>query len=299
VDKNTSDSGSLQAALAYAASDIRVFPVRADKTPLVKWKEAASTDPAAIAKAWRPHPHADPAVALDADTAVIDIDRKPGRNGFAEFERLTGVSVDDILTPQATTPSGGRHLYFATQGRRYNNNRVPGTTAIDLKTIGGYVVLPAPGNGRRWLRRLWETPLLPAPAWLDVALKREPLVLAPRAALLPTSADDPWVRKHALAALNYACARIAAALPGSRNDTRCKQCFLIGGYVGRGDISYAEAFDALFAAARAVPHDPPWHGLEKWVAQSIAAGMGQPLPISDTELFLRNLRARLAQRRRA
>jgi hypothetical protein len=194
-----------------------VFPVRADKTPLLKWKEAASTDPAAIAKMWDPHPLADPARALDATTVVADIDRQPGRNGFEQFRALAGVSVDDVPTLQATTPSGGRHLYFATLGRRYNNNRVPGTTAIDLKTIGGYVVLPAAGNGRKWLAPL-GAPLLSAFACFDNALKTEQLVVAPRLAIIPSSPDDPWASRQALIALGRACAKIVAAPCGAREN---------------------------------------------------------------------------------
>jgi hypothetical protein len=140
--------------------------------------------------------------------------------------------------------------------------------------------------------------MAPAPAWLGAATRPQ-LVLAPRALLeltTTTSPPDPWSRRRVLVALERACERIVAALPGSRNDTRCKQCFLIGGYVARGDVDYPTAFDALLAAACAVAHDPPWplESLRKWVAQSIAAGMEQPLPLSETEQWLRDFRARRA-----
>jgi hypothetical protein len=132
-----------------------------------------------------------------------------------------------------------------------------------------------------------------------VALKREPtpLILAPRNALGAVEApapSDPSVRRSALIALGRACARIIAALPGERNDTRCRQCHYIGGIVARGDLDYGTAYDALVAAASEVKHDPPWplRALERWVAQSIAAGMAQPLPLSEIEIWLRDFRAR-------
>ena len=295
---NIDGATPLAQTLIYGSLGWRVFPVRADKTPLVKWKEGASSDPAEIAKMCAPHPLADPARALDAATVVVDVDRQPGRNGFEQFRALAGVPVDDVPTLQATTPSGGRHLYFATLGRRYNNNRVPGTTAIDLKTIGGYVVLPAPGNGRKWLAPL-DTPLLSAFACFDSALKKEHLVVAPPSALIPWSPDDPWACRQALIALGRACAKIVAAPCGARENTRHQQCFYIGGLIGRGDLDYATAYDALLAASRAVAHVPPWRNLEDRVAASIAAGMDYPLALSNVELFMRNLRARMRAQRPA
>jgi hypothetical protein len=300
-DYNIDDATSLAQALIYATREnMRVFPVRADKTPLTpRGFKDASTGPDAIIAMWELYPGADIGYALDADIVVVDVDHKPGRNGFEQFRALAGVSVDDVLTPQATTPSGGRHLYFATLARRYNNNRVPGTTAIDLKTIGGYVVLPAPGNGRRWLKPLREIPLLPAPSWLDCALRREPLVVAPRSEFVSPAPDDPWARKQALVALGKACAKVAAALPGSRENIRHQQCSFVGGLVGRGDLDYGTAFDALLGAARAVGHFPPWRNLEERVARSIVAGMEQPLPLSKVDLLMRNLRSRMRMRRPA
>ena len=72
----------------------------------------------------------------------------------------------------------------------YKNAVAIDGTGIDTRTDGGYVVLPLPGNGREWLRPLIGAPLLPAPAWLDCAVKkapstRAPLTLAPRVGARP------------------------------------------------------------------------------------------------------------------
>ena len=85
--------------------------------------------------------------------------------------------------------------------------------------------------------------LLPAPAWLDGALRkapstRPPLVLAPRAALAPPSSDS-WAQKKARAELERACAKIVAAPCGAQDSTRHAQCFYIGGLIARGDLGYA------------------------------------------------------------
>ena len=151
-----------------------------------------------------------------------------------------------------------------------------------------------------WLRPLIGgdgvmVPLAEAPAWLDVAIKKPPLVLAPQAALVqPTSDSDSSAQKAARAQLERACAKIVAAPPGSQDATRHAQCYLVGGFIGRGDLGYEESFAALLAAALAMPaYADPWRNLETRVARSIEAGMAAPLPLSETEAWVRNFRARM------
>jgi hypothetical protein len=302
-------SSNLEWALAHGHVGHRVFPVRASKRPLIRWGEGASCDPDVITGWWTMWPYAEVGVALDAGMVVADGDCSHGQRGLADLERLAGCSVDDIEAPQSSSPSGGRHIWFATHGRRYANRRLPGA-AIDVKSLGGYVLAPAHQNGRKWLKPIWEIPLPPAPAWLDPALKREPLVAVPRAALASgargerADAPDPAAQWEARVALGRACARIVAALPGSRDTTRHAQSYYVGGLVERGDLSYLEAFDALLAAARAVRHAPPWTGLEEKTARSLEAGMRSPLPALSAEQqwlggFRMRMRARRAARRAA
>jgi Bifunctional DNA primase/polymerase, N-terminal len=290
--------------LRYAAARLLIFPVNARGTPLVAhWKEDASSDPAAV-EAWcSKRPHCEFGWALPADIVAVDLDEKNGKHGLRDFRDHAGCDPRTVLTPQATTPSGGLHLFH--KASKPYKNAAPAIigTGIDTRALGGYVVLPLPGNGREWLRPLIPAdgviaPLLPAPAWLDVALKqapspRAPLVLAPRSALVPPSSDS-WAQKKALAALARACDRIVAAPCGAQDNTRHAQCHLIGGVIGRGDLGYEEAFIALLGAARAMPvYRDPWRDLESRVARSIESGIGRPLAISEDELLMRRFRARM------
>ena len=289
-------ASQLDWALAYSRFGLFVFPVGANKKPIVlHWREDATRDPAVIEGWWRKHPHADVAVALDADMVVADADMSHGQWGLADIERLAGRAIDNIAAPCAVTPSGGAHFYFRAAGRCYRNVRISGT-AIDVKSVGGYVVAPGFNNGREWRRPLWIAPLPPGAAWLDQALK-EPQKLAPRAAL-SSPPSDPYARKKALASLEQACATIVAAPCGEQDDTRNRKCFYVGGLVARGDLDYEAAYDALLEAARAMPaYRSSWRNLEERVARSIGAGMDHPLALSETELWLRNLRARMRLKR--
>ena len=290
-------------ALRYADADLLIFPVNAGKKPLTThgFKDASS-DPEVI-KAWRMKwAHCEFALAAPAGVVVVDVDIKHGKNGYADFKRLAGCDPRDVPTPSATTPSGGVQVFYAAS-KPYKNAVAIDGTGIDIRTAGGYVVLPSDGNGREWLRPLIGAdgvvaPLLPAPAWLDVALrktpsKRAPLTLAPRAALVPPSSDS-WAQKTARAQLARACAKIAAAPCGAQDSTRHAQCFYIGGLIARGDLGYAEAYAALLEAACAMPvYRDAWRDLEGRVARSIESGMERPLPFSETESWIRNFRARM------
>lgn len=299
---NDQKQNSLAEALRYADAGLRIFPVNANKQPLTThgFKDASS-DPAVIEAWWQKWQFADPALAVPAGMVVVDLDTKNHKNGFVDFKDRAGCDAHDVATPQSVTPTGGAHVFFAAT-KPYKNAVASGGTGIDIRAEGGYVVLPANGNGREWRRPLIGldgavATLLPAPSWLDVALKKAPLVLAPRAALAPPS-SDPWAQKKARAELEKACTRIVAAACGTQDATRHQQCFYVGGIVGRGDLGYEEAYAALLEAACVMPvYRDPWLNLDERVARSIEAGIERPLAISKTEAWIRDFRARMRLQR--
>jgi len=282
-------------AAGYAKRGRRVFPVDAAKRPLVCWGEGATTDIATIIRWWQRWPHADVGLSLPPEWMVVDVDRHgPDQDGYADFRGLSGgASVDDVATLQASTPRAGRHLYFLTGGRRFKNGYVAGT-AVEIKAAVGFVVLPTSENGRHWLNR---APLAPIPGWLvDVALRKPPPVTAGIAAPL---SDDVSVRNQGRAALQRACLRIAGARFGEQDNIRHQQCFYLGGLCSRGDIDEAEALAALTRAALAMPTfgTKPWRDLARRVAASFEAGKARPVPLSITDRFMRDLKARMRLRR--
>jgi hypothetical protein len=309
INDGDKGQGGLAEAMSYAAAGLGLFPVSACRAPLTAHgSKDASSNPEVI-KAWRRKwAHCEFGWAVPAGVVVVDVDRKNGKDGYSDFRDRAGCDPHSVATPQATTPSGGLHLVYAATKTYRNLVGIEGT-GIDTRTQGGYVVLPLPGNGREWLRQLIGADgavatLLPAPAWLDCALRqapstRAPLVLAPGAALVPAS-SDPWAQKNARAQLERACAKIVAAAPGTQDSTRHAQCFYIGGLIARGDLGYEEAYAALLEAARAMPaYRDPWRNLETRVARSLEAGIGQPLALSETESWVRRFRARMSSKQPA
>jgi hypothetical protein len=136
----------LEAALRYAARGIPVFPCNARKMPKVKGGfHAATADPEQIKRWWGEWPDAligmptGPASGI----AVLDLDRKKGKNGFAavpDWEQRSHVRV--------RTGSGGAHLYFNADGAPHCTSDVI-ARGVDTKGHGGYVIVP-PSPGYTW-----------------------------------------------------------------------------------------------------------------------------------------------------
>jgi hypothetical protein len=305
-------ASSLDAFLHPAGLGYAVLAVRANKHPIYalvpNGVHSATRDPALVEEWLTKVPGAEPAITIDGSFAIVDCDcHGHDEHGPADFEKLAGTSIGAfcaaIGAPYATTPSGnGVHIYFATRGKSYRTGYLPGV-AVQLRAAGHYCCAPGFKNGREWLRPLVPVGQLPpVPAFFDSLLELVPvprvalerMTIAPREVALPS---DPWAQRKALIALERACARIASAPRREQGVTLHRQAFFVGGLIDRGDLDYAQAFDALLAAARLMPtHDPsrPWRGLEARIARQLAKGMARPLPVSETELWLRTLRARMA-----
>ncbi len=128
-----SDS-ALDTALACAAAGWRVFPIRAGaKTPLTPNGFKDATTDTAVITAWgAQHPGCNWAVACGpSDLLVVDGDPRNGAD-------LADVASKLPQTLAVQTGGGGMHWYF--RGARCVPKSIgPG---IDLKSAGGYVLLP-------------------------------------------------------------------------------------------------------------------------------------------------------------
>jgi AAA domain/Bifunctional DNA primase/polymerase, N-terminal len=255
--------------LAYADAAMATFPVGADKKPLTAHGvKDATTDKAQI-RAWAEKwPHADIAWAVPETIVVVDLDCGRGSDGLSDFLAHEGVAPDVIATPTASTPRGGLHLVFAAAGEAYKNGVRVNGSAIDTRTLGGYIVLPIPGNGRAWRKPL-TLPPAQAPKWLPrKPPERPPGEARPFSGKVTAAARD---------ALNRAFGAIVLAPNGGQEAELNRQCYFIGQRVGAGELDKSEAIAVLKDAAALMPaYGAPWGDLSGKVTRAVEDGIMEP-----------------------
>jgi Bifunctional DNA primase/polymerase, N-terminal len=184
-----------EAALAYAAAGYEVFPLRGKlpfancpacepRTPgyrphrpagcgheLCHGLYAATTDPARVAAWWARWPRANVGVRVPRSLFVLDVDpRAGGRESLARLEVEHG-TLPPTRTSLSGRGDGGAHRWYRHPGGPLSvvGLKQRGYVGLDLKTHGGYVLLPPsrhPATGRPYE---WAEPILdPAapPTWL-------------------------------------------------------------------------------------------------------------------------------------
>jgi hypothetical protein len=260
TDWPRADSSLLHAALSLATRDWHVFPcVPGGKRPALRdnWQQLATTDPARILRWWTRTPFNIGISCGPSGLAIIDLDvTNNGRDGefpvsgvdsLAELCQQRGQPYPDG-TFNVSTPSGGTHLYFEAPSEPVRNSAGRLGALIDVRAAGGYVVAPL-AAGSVWSAYAIRDHARPAslPPWIaDLLTDR------PGPAIATQRLPAPGTRqatKYALTALREETARVAAARPGTRNDTLNRSAFSLGQLVATKLLSPAEVMAALAEAA--------------------------------------------------
>lgn len=149
-----------RAAHWYTERGYKVFPVGADKSPMIKGgHNSASADPSQIEEWWSQWPKANIAVAcgLVSNLAVIDIDVKHGKQGAASATALEEKHGPYASGLMVRTPTGGSHHWYAHKEAPFNSNVDRAGDGIDLRSSdpegngSGYVLAPPSiVNGKRY-----------------------------------------------------------------------------------------------------------------------------------------------------
>ncbi|WP_161494825.1 bifunctional DNA primase/polymerase [Bradyrhizobium canariense] len=146
-----------------ANPDEREKAIRAAKEPLTKWRYNATQDPEKIRKMWSQWPDANIGGVTD-QLLVLDVDKKNGGCETYEFLRL----VEDFPeTMTNNTQGGGQHLFYAMPaGEPLKNSTHTLGPGIDVRTEGGYVMMPGSTIDGRSYTRANDAPIVFAPAWM-------------------------------------------------------------------------------------------------------------------------------------
>jgi putative DNA primase/helicase len=226
-------------ALAAVARGEHVFPlVQNGKDPLVDKKldllhgqDDASNDPDVVRDWWVHHPDANYGINLRASgLTAVDLDQHDGApDGVASWASLAGAASQPRTKTVTTATGNGVHLVFercpvALRGKLKGPDGQ--ALGIDLKH-NGYVV--GPGSiidGREYTAT--ADPVLPFPRWLiEIARKPDPRI-APDG---PMAGDADVLRRvHDLAA------GLAQVSSGEGNDACARVAFMVGQYVGAGQL---------------------------------------------------------------
>jgi hypothetical protein len=260
----------LRSALAAAMLGWHVFPCAVDgKRPALRgnWQDLATTSPDQIRDWWARSPYNIGIACGPSGLIVIDLDL-PHDVAEDDEEAADGalfpLSGADILSrlarqqgeryPGGTyivdTPSGGCHLYFSAAGdARARNSAGAVGRHIDVRADGGYVVGAGSRiGGRPYAARGRRAPL-PLPSWLSRLVAESPAPALAVPAQWAPAGDPAQGRAYAMAALRTETSRVAAAVPGTRNDTLNRAAFSLGQLVAAGLLLPIPVITSLIGAA--------------------------------------------------
>lgn len=226
MDNNETEqigTDTLNAAVAYCKHlPGRMHPLRfGQKIPrLDEWQKLASRDPEQLSD-WFLGQRENIGFLPDEGHFVLDLDRKKGKDGFAELAKLEAIFGKLPETLRASTPSKGEHRYFRGPSNlpyktRANSAGLPGIDIRAGSPSNGYVAMPPSHTTEgpyAWLNwpDLNEAPIIAeAPPWLlDIACDVDPRVaLQKTREKLQTIAeadldDDPDQLTHLSEALEF------------------------------------------------------------------------------------------------
>ena len=285
-------NGLQKAARDYAKAGWLIFPLEpGGKKPLTAHGFMdAEGDPAQVKLWWEKWPDANIGWAVHGGFVVVDLDGLEGKNTIRQ-RVLTGEFMPVTLR---VITGRGQHLYFTHDGTIKNSAGKIGP-GVDIRTKGGYVVLPPSvhpdGNRYVWkhaddLKNKgyaeqavpdWDE-ILPLPAWLAELANPTPVMRKPRGRRhQPFNRDFQTESAYLRAAIRGEVDRVADAHEGERNTTLNSAAFSLGQLIAGMTLGRREAdliVGLLTTAAIESGLEP--REIEPTIASGLAAGMEKP-----------------------
>lgn len=233
-------SGNLSsAAFRLAFRGVAVFPLAEGAKVPMKGSRGhidATADFGAVRAIWARHPNANLAAATGSRSGFWCLDIDPRHDGPAALARLEAEHGALPPTIEASTPSGGRHLYFRwpADGPEIRNSAGRIGPGLDVRGEGGSIVMPpsvlADGRRYQW-RRNGARAFADAPAWLVSAALPPPPPPRPEPRQAPRDLD-----RYIAAAIRQELDAVTGAANGTRNCTLNRAAFAIGSFVRAGVV---------------------------------------------------------------
>jgi len=277
----------MSSALSLAARGWHVFPcVPGEKRPALRgsWQDHSTAGPARIRAWWSQAAYNIGIACGPSGLVVIDLDVPHGIGEISCAEGRRAVSGADVLaalcdqhrrpypvpTYAVGTPSGGCHLYYAAPGSAVRNSAGRLGPHIDVRADGGYVIGDGSRIGERAYTARDERTPVQLPAWIAGLLTERP----PAGSNLPVPRGGTRGTAYAMAALRDEARLVAAAQPGTRNDTLNRAAFSLGQLVAAGLLPQMAVASALADAAEraGLPADEA----RRTIRSGLAAGARRP-----------------------
>ncbi len=255
-----------QAALAYAAQGMHVFPLAPQgKTPLTAHGlDDATTDLMTIETWWARSPNANVGIRT-GDIVVVDEDE------LGHFDTVATEAGWKIPETRVAKTGKGRHFYFTQpEGQRVRNTAGKLAPGIDTRGDGGYVVAP-PSIHPSGAVYAWLSTVDPAqmPDWIASRLVRQ----QPERQPLPENiafGTTPYGER----ALKDEIDNVASAPEGTRNHTLNTAAFALGQLVAGREVDSSDAWRSLEAAASHCGLPPT--EVRKTLTSGFQAGLENP-----------------------
>lgn len=256
-----------------------LFPCKADKSPATPHGfHDASDDPDVQRELWQNHwgPLRGLVLGEASGVAQLDVDIRPGIDGLAT---LAALNIDLPPTLTASTPSGGRHYFFA----HIPNVRIarlgPG---LDWRATGHYACIP-PGPGREWIDR--TDPAEPPRELIELVLAARTLTLpvpsyAPGGTGSGQAIDQSRVQRYAQRALYNACNDLINQRKPGRGHMLYVKAMKLGRLISRGWIDRVQVEQRLEFCANHIGlvRDYGLRTVRSTIRSGIKTGLMYPYP---------------------
>jgi hypothetical protein len=241
-------SAEYLAAVTYADMGLHVVPCGPDKVARVKWGKQPVT-PEKVRQWWTSWPHALIGMVCGPSGIIaIDVDVKDGRDGWGTIDALMRKHGELPGTRTSETPTGGVHLlYRAPDGFEFGPSAGQLGEGVDIRGGVSYVILPpskAEHGEYTWLVDQ-RTTVLPE-AWAKALQKRK---RQPVQTARPVLRDPRKVRNYGTKVLSEETDKVAAAQPGTRNNTITTCAFRVGRVADQCGITSGQAEESFAWAA--------------------------------------------------